>query len=150
MLVRRVILALLLLGLVIIQVAIPSTASSVGTEIPEVAYLVAPYSLAAIVFIGCVQIALVATWRLLSMADVRGEFDRRAILWLDLIAVCGLVAASLAAIVAIHVARFVPGRGGPTNLYVAMAFVCAVQVIFLALRMRRRIARAVDRRAEDR
>jgi uncharacterized membrane protein YpjA len=65
----RILLVVLLLGSVLAQVLVPVFASQTGTRFPEVAYLVVPYSVAAILFIGCGQVALLAVWRLVSLVD---------------------------------------------------------------------------------
>src|SRR5450759_3142942 len=54
----RVALVVLLLGTVLAQVLLPVFASEEGTIFPEVAYLVVPYSVAGILAIACVQVAL--------------------------------------------------------------------------------------------
>ena len=81
----RVALVVLLLGTVLAQVLVPVYASEVGTRFPEVAYLVVPYSVAAILFIGCGQVALLVVWRLLSLVDGGVIFTRRALRWVDVI-----------------------------------------------------------------
>ena len=63
----RVALVVFLLGTVLAQVLLPVFASYEGTIFPEVAYLVVPYSVAGILFIGCGQVALLVVWRLLSI-----------------------------------------------------------------------------------
>jgi len=77
----RVALVVLLLGTVLVQVLLPVFASDEGRIFPEVAYLVVPYSVAAILFIGCGQVALLAVWRLLSMVNGGVIFTRRALRW---------------------------------------------------------------------
>jgi hypothetical protein len=109
----RVALVVLLLGTVLAQVLVPVAASQFGTTVPEVAYLVVPYSLAAILFIACVQVALLVVWRLLSFVDGGVIFTRRALRWIDVITSCAAVATVLSAGVLIHMLGFVPGGGGP-------------------------------------
>jgi uncharacterized membrane protein len=75
----RVALVFPLLGTVLVQIGLPMLASEEGRIFPEVAYLVVPYSVAAILFIGCGQVALLAVWRLLSMVDGGVIFTRRAL-----------------------------------------------------------------------
>ena len=84
----RVALVVLLLGTVLAQVLVPVYASQVATTHPEVAYLVVPYSAAAILFIGCGQVALLVVWRLLSLVDGGVIFTRRALRWVDVIIGC--------------------------------------------------------------
>ena len=84
----RAALVVLLLGTVLVQVLVPVYASQVGTTFPEVAYLVVPYWVAAILFIGCGQVALLVVWRLLSLVDGGVIFTRRAVRWVDVITAC--------------------------------------------------------------
>ena len=131
----RVVLLVLLLGSAFAQVLVPVYASQVATTFPEVAYLVVPYSVAAILFIACGQVALLVVWRLLSLVDGGVIFTRRAVQWVDVIVACAAVAAVLSVGVLIHVLGFVPGGGGPMIYYLAacvtggLAFVLAMVVM---------------------
>jgi hypothetical protein len=109
----RVALVVLLLGTVLAQVLLPVFASEEGRIFPEVAYLVVPYSVAGILFIACVQVALLVVWRLLSLVDDGVIFTRRALRWVDVITACAAVATVLSAGVLIHLLFFV-GIGGPS------------------------------------
>jgi hypothetical protein len=144
----RVALVVLLLGTVVVQVFVPSYASQEGRSVPEVAYLVVPYSLAAILFIGCGQVALLAVWRLLSLVDRGVIFTRRAVRWVDLITACAAVATILSAGVLIHMLGFVPGGGGPTALYVAASVVGGLAFVLLMVVMRGLLESAVADRTE--
>ena len=108
----RVALVVLMLGTVLAQVLLPVFASEEGRIFPEVAYLVVPYSVAGILFIACVQVALLVVWRLLSLVDDGVIFTRRALRWVDVITACAAVATVLSAGVLIHLLFFV-GIGGP-------------------------------------
>ena len=127
----RVALVGLLVGTVLAQVLVPVIASEAGTTFPEVAYLVVPYSVAAILFIGCGQVALLVVWRLLSMVGGGVIFTRRALRWVDVITVCAAVATVLSAGVLIHLLVLV-GVGGPILYYLAA---CVVGVLAFVLHM---------------
>jgi hypothetical protein len=109
----RVALVVLLLGTVLAQALLPVFAYEEGTMFPELAYLVVPYSVAGILFIGCGQVALLVVWRLLSLIDGGVIFTRRALRWVDVITACGAVATVLSAGVLVHL-LFVVGVGGPS------------------------------------
>src|SRR3972149_12032931 len=113
----RVALVVLLLGTVVVQALLPVLASEVGTTFPEVGYLVVPYSVAAILFIGCGQVALLVVWRLLSLVEGRVIFTPPALRWVDVLSACAAVATGLSAGVTIHMLGFVPGGGGPMIYY---------------------------------
>ena len=144
----RVALVLLLLGTVIAQVLLPVYASEVGTRFPEVAYLVVPYSGAAILFIGCGQVALLVIWRLLSLVDGGVIFTRRAVLWVDVITACGAVATILSAAVLVHLLAFVPGGGGPTIYYLAACITGGLAFVLVMVVMRGLLLSAIADRTE--
>jgi hypothetical protein len=143
----RIALVVILLGTVLAQVIMPVLASEEGKTFPEVAYLVVPYSLAAILFIGCGQVALLAVWRLLYM--VKGEviFTRRALRWVDLITACGAVATVLSAGVLIHLLFFV-GFGGPLFYYLGACVAGGLAFVLLMNVMRGLLESAIADRTE--
>jgi len=144
----RVALLVLLLMSVLAQVLVPVYAFEVGTRFPEVAHLVVPYSLAAILFIGCGQVALLAIWRLLSLVDGGVIFTRRAVRWVDVIVACGAVAVGLTSLVLIHMLAVVPGGGGPMVYYLAGCIAAGVAFVLLMVVMRGLLLAAVADRAE--
>jgi Protein of unknown function (DUF2975) len=144
----RVAIVVLLLGSVLAQFLVPVYASQVGTTHPEVAYLVVPYSVAAILFIGCGQVALLVVWRLLSMVGGGVIFTRRALRWVDVITACGVVATALSVGVLVHMVRFVPGGGGPMIYYLAACVVAGIAFVLLMVVMRGLLESAVADRAE--
>ncbi len=144
----RVALLVLLLASVLAQILVPVYASEVGTRFPEVSYLVGPYSVAAILFIGCGQAALLAIWRLLSLVDGGVIFTRRAVRSVDVIVACGAVATVLAVLVLIHMLGFVPGGGGPMVYYLAGCIAAGLAFVLLMVVMRGLLLAAVADRAE--
>lgn len=144
----RVALVVLLLGSVVAQVIVPVYASQVGTTIPEVAYLVVPYSVAAILFIGCGQVALFVVWRLLSLVNGGVIFTRRAVRWVDVITACAAVATVLTAGVLIHMLGFVPGGGGPMIYYLAACIAGGLAFVLLMVVMRGLLVSAIADRTE--
>jgi hypothetical protein len=144
----RVALVILLLGSVFAQVLLPVAASQFGTTVPEVAYLVVPYSVAAILFIACGQVALLVVWRLLSMVGGGVIFTRSALRWVDVIIACGSVATLLSAVVWIHMLGFVPGGGGPMGLYLVAVVVAGLAFVLLMIVMRGLLESAIADRTE--
>ena len=144
----RVALVVILLGSVLTQFLVPVYASGVGTRFPEVAYLVVPYSVAAILFIGCGQVALLVVWRLLSLVDGEVIFTRRAVRLVDVIIACAAVATALTAGVLIHMLGFVPGGGEPTIYYLAACITAGLAFVLLMVVMRGLLLSAVANRAE--
>ena len=144
----RVALVVLLLGSVLAQVLVSVYAAQVGTRFPEVAYLVLPYSVAAILFIGCGQVALLVVWRLLSLVDGGVIFTPRAVRWVDVITACAAVATVLSAGILIHVLGFVPGGGGPMIYYLAGCVVGGLAFVLLMVVMRGLLVSAIADRTE--
>ena len=144
----RVALVVILLGTVLAQVIMPVLASEEGKTFPEVAYLVVPYSVAAILFIGCGQVALLAVWRLLSLVDRGVIFTRRALRWVDVITACAAVATVLSVGVLIHMLSFVPGGGGPTIYFLAACIAGGLAFVALMVVMRGLLESAIADRTE--
>ncbi|MCJ7709755.1 MAG: DUF2975 domain-containing protein [Chloroflexi bacterium] len=124
----RVALVVLLLGTVFVQVLVPVQATMVGTAIPEVEYLVVPYSVAAILFIVCVQVALLVVWRLLSLVDGGVIFTRRALRWVDVIIGCAVVATVLCTGPLIHLLAV---HGGGPGIVLGLAAFLAGGLAFV-------------------
>ena len=144
----RVALVVLLLGTVIGQLMVRIQASQSATMFPEVAYLEVPYSVAAILFIGCGQVALLVVWRLLSLVDGGVIFTRRAVRWVNVIAACAAVATILSAGVMVHMLSFVPGGGGPMIYFVAASVTGALASVLLMIVMRGLLVSAIADRTE--
>src|SRR6187551_1378225 len=113
----RVALVAILIASVLLQIGVPVYAANVGRWEPLVEHLVIPYSVAAILFIGCGQVALIAIWRLLSLVKAGVIFTRRALRWVDVIIVSAVVAVVLTAGVLIHLWYLLPTGPGPTVFY---------------------------------
>jgi Protein of unknown function (DUF2975) len=96
---------------------IPTIGNASALQLPEFAYLQVPYSILAILAIGCVQVALVAVWMLLSMVSREAIFSERAFRWVDVIIGSGIVATALTLGVEVHVLGFT-GAGGPGPIIV--------------------------------
>jgi hypothetical protein len=141
----RVALVVLLLGSVLVQVILPVYATEVATIHPEVAYLVGPYSAAAILFVGCGQVALLVVWRLLSMIGGRVIFTRRAVRWVEVMIGCAVVATVLSAGVMIHVVAFV---GSPVIYVLAACVTAGLAFVLLMIVMRGLLESAIADRAE--
>jgi hypothetical protein len=144
----RVVLAVVLLGTLLAQVLVPVEASQVGAAIPEVAYLVVPYSLAAVLFIACGQVALLAVWRLLSLVEGGVILTRRSLRWVDTIIGSGVVATTLAVVVTVHMLGFVPGGGGPTIYVMAACVTAGLAFVLLMVVIRGVLEAAIADRTE--
>lgn len=143
----RVLLVILLLGTVLAQLLVPVVAAQEAAVWPEVAYLAVPYSVALILVIACVQVALLATWRLLSLVRGGVIFTRRSLHWVDVIIGCAVVATILSSGVLIHL-LFVVGVGGPFILWLPPILVGGVAFVLLMVVMRGLLESAIADRTE--
>ena len=143
----RVALVVLLLGSVLGQVLVPLFASQAAKTFPEVEYLVVPYSVAGILVIACGQVALLVVWRLLSMVRGGVIFTRRAVRWVDVIAICGAVATVLSAGVLTHLLA-VHGGGPGIILGLVATVTCGVTFVLLMIVMRGLLEAATADRSE--
>lgn len=139
----RAVLAVVLLGTVLAQVLVPQLAAELGGGYEEVAHLVVPYSAAAVVALGCIQMALVVVWRLLVLVSHDKLSAPRSLRWMD--AVAGLVAVGtlVAAAPMIHLLGVV-GVGGPGVVFALWACVaCGVALVLLVVVARGVLGRAI-------
>ena len=128
----RVDLLVLLLGSVLAQLLVPVAASQEASFYPEVAYLEVPYSVAAILFIGCIQVAVVALWSLLARVDGGSIFSRPAVRRIDVITACAAIAMLLSAGVFGHL-LLVVGAGGIVFYILAACVVGAGAVVLVMI-----------------
>ena len=128
----RLTLITMFLGALLAQLLVPVVATEQATLYPEVEHLVLPYSVAAILGFVCVQAALVAVWRLLSMVGDDRIFADGSLRWVDTITVCSAAATGLSAVVWVHLI-LVEETGGPGMVLALGA--CVVGGAALALLM---------------
>ena len=146
----RLAVVVILLGSLLAQVLVRVAASQQAAIYPELAYLEVPYSVVAILFIGCIQVALLALWPLLSRVDGGAVFTRPTVRWIDVIAICAAVAAVLAAGVFAHM-MLVVGAGGPVFYVLGACVVGGVAAALLMVVLRGVLESAIaDRTRSDR
>ena len=101
-LLRVLIVTTLLVALFGQVIVVPAFASDESQLYPPLAYLAVPYSILAVLVVACVEVALVAVWKLLSMVRRDAIFTERAFRWLDVIIGPAVVATVIAAGVSVH------------------------------------------------
>lgn len=138
-----VVVAVTVLPLLLIQLAIPGQASAFAETTPEVADLVVPYSVAAILFIACLQVAALAAWRLLWLYGDGRLRTRTGLRWVDVIVACAAIATGLCIVVLVHMVGYVPSNGGPTGIFIVPTIVGGAVTTALLVRWRRRLAREI-------
>lgn len=135
--VLRLLLALVFLLLLLGQTfVIPSLAAESSIAFPEVAFLAAPYTFISISAIACVQLAVIATWVLLSMVQENSIFSERALRWVNTI-IGSIVAATVLLVFAGLHMLFVVRVGGPgVFLGTCAAGIGGAAVVLLIIVMR--------------
>ena len=82
----RILLALAFAALLLAQVLfLPALAGAMAEDSPELAYLRWPTLVVAVLGLGCVQVVIVCTWKLLAMVKADRIFSRDAFAWVDAI-----------------------------------------------------------------
>ncbi len=126
---------------------IPFTAYAIAVEVPDVPAGIL-YGAAGITAVACVQVALVAMWKLLTMVGRDAIFSRDAFRWVDLIVRAGWTASALCFAVAAYHAVFMPFGPPPTMLFLLGCLAAAVAITLLMTVMRRVLESAMTYRAE--
>lgn len=146
--------AAILAGLFGQVVIIPGTAADEVARFPPYAPFAVPYVTIAILGVACVQVALVATWMLLSMVSRDAIFSARAFRWVDTIIGASVVATLLAIGVAVHLLLF-PIPSPADGMEVLGALMAAVACVglgtsfaMLVLIMRSLLRKATDLQTE--
>lgn len=104
LLLRAAIVVALLLGLFGQFVVIPGIAADEVARFAPYERIALPYTIVAILGVLCVQVALVAVWVLLGMLRRDTLFDRKALLWVDVVIGSTVAATLLGAGITVHLA----------------------------------------------
>ncbi|MFJ8790058.1 DUF2975 domain-containing protein [Streptomyces sp. NPDC102462] len=147
---RAGIAAAILGGLFAQIVVIPTTAADEVDRFPPYAPFAAPYVTVAIAGVACVQVALVAVWRLLAMVRRGAIFTPLAFRWVDTVIGASLVATLLAAGVTGHLAlASIPSPDDGMELIGALGAATACVGVGTAFAMLVVIMRSLLRKATD-
>lgn len=106
------------------------------------------YAACGIGVVVCVQGALVAMWKLLTMVRSEAIFSPDAFRWVDLIIRLGWIASALCFAVTAYHAVFMPFGPPPVALFLLGSLTAAVAVTLLMIVMRRLLASALASKAE--
>ncbi|MFB8415187.1 DUF2975 domain-containing protein [Streptomyces albidoflavus] len=121
-LLRAAVVVVLAVGLFGQVVVIPTTAADEAELFPPYAPYAVPYAVLAVLGVACVQVTLVAVWRLLGMARHGALFAPRAFRWVDVVIVSSVAATVLAAGVAAHLlVAEIPSPDGGMGVESALA-----------------------------
>ncbi len=144
----RAAIVVLLLGSVLAQVLLPLAAAEEGTYFPEVADVAVPYAGVGILVIACIEVALLAVWRLLSLVNSGIIFTGRALRWVDVITACAVIATVLTAGVLGHLLVVVRIGGPGALLGLAACLAGGVAFVLLMVVMRGLLGTAIADRTE--
>jgi hypothetical protein len=127
----RIFLALLFLVLIPFEVfSLPGQFAHLAAESPEQAYLRWPATAVTVFWVLCVQVVIVATWRLLSLVRKDRIFTEASLVWVDVI-VWAIAAAWLVLGVVLVLVGLHADDPGP----IVLLFLLAVGVTVLGLLM---------------
>jgi hypothetical protein len=131
----RVSLVLLFGVLVLFQtVSLPGQFAHLAAESPESAYLRWPATAVTVFWVLCVQVVVVATWRLLTLVQRDRIFSEAAMVWVD--AIVRAVAAGWAVLVGafLYVGFTASDPGLPLLLFLAVTGVTVLGLLMVVLR----------------
>lgn len=133
----RTFLVLIFLGCLLWQLwVVPTLAQENAVQFPEVAFLALPYAVVVIAAIACMQVALIAIWKLLSLVDRRAIFNQHAFIWVNIIIGAIALATVLALGLGIHLLGIL-NVGGPGIALAIMALtICGIAFLLLMLVMK--------------
>ncbi|WP_436735733.1 DUF2975 domain-containing protein [Streptomyces sp. BBFR102] len=147
---RAAIVVVLAVGLFGQIVVIPTTAADEADRFPAHAPFALPYAVLAVLGVACVQVALIAVWRLLGMARHGALFAPRAFRWVDVVIGSSVVATLLAAGVAAHLAvAEIPSANGGMDVESALMAAATAAAAGAAFAMLTVIMRSLLRKATE-
>ena len=89
----RAFLVLLFALLVLLQVfSLPGQFRYMAEQEPDLAYLRWPLTVVSVLLVGCAQVVVVSTWRLLTLVERDAIFEEQAFPWVD--AIVGAIGAA--------------------------------------------------------
>ena len=137
-----------IVSLLVQTVAIPGVIREVYAYAPEFSHLAIPYGGSAFLAFACVEVVLVAVWRLLAMVRADAVFSERAFRWVTAIIIATWIATAFAALVlAFHI--LAPNAGAPFTLIGMVILTLGGAAIALLMTvMRALLHQATDARAE--
>ena len=131
----RVFLVLLFGILVVFQVmSLPGQFRYMAEESPELAYLRWPLTAISVFWVLCVQVVIVATWRLLTLVKDDRIFTEAALAWVDAI-VWAVVAAWVVLLgVWLYIGFRADDPGLPLLLFLMLVGIAALGLLMVVMR----------------
>ena len=143
----RILLGLAFAALLVAQVAfLPALSRAMAEDSPELAYLRWPTLVVAVLGLGCVQVVIVCTWKLLTLVEDDRIFSAASMVWVD--AIVGAIAAAWLLLLGTFVWSLVSvGLPGPP-LVLLLLLVAGAVVGLLVVVMRALLQQATTLRAD--
>ncbi|TDC40082.1 DUF2975 domain-containing protein [Micromonospora sp. 15K316] len=131
----RVFLVLLFGILVLFQtMSLPGQFAHMAKESPEDAYLRWPLTAITVFWVLCVQVVIVATWKLLSMVKKDRIFSQPALAWVD--AIVWAIAAAWVVLLGVflYVGFRADDPGAPLVLFLLLIGVAVIGLLMVVMR----------------
>ena len=143
----RFLLAVAFAALVTAQVLfLPALSAAMAEDSPELAYLRWPTLVVAVLGLGCVQVVIVCTWKLLTLVEDDRIFSAASMVWVD--AIVGAIAAAWLLLLGTFVWSLLSvGLPGPP-LVLLLLLVAGAVVGLLVVVMRALLQQATTLRAD--
>ena len=143
----RFLLAVAFAALVTAQVLfLPALSAAMAEDSPELAYLRWPTLVVAVLGLGCVQVVIVCTWKLLTLVEDDRIFSAASMVWVD--AIVGAIAAAWLLLLGTFIWSLVSeGLPGPP-LVLLLLLVAGAVVGLLVVVMRALLQQATTLRAD--
>ncbi|OZD78649.1 hypothetical protein CH260_02210 [Rhodococcus sp. 05-2256-B2] len=131
----RLFLAALFAVLVLMQVmSLPGQFAHMAQESPESAYLRWPLTIVSIFWVLCIQVVVIATWKLLTMVNRNAIFTRASLVWVDTIT-WSIVAAWVVLVgVFLYVGFGADDPGLPLLLFLLVVVVAVAALLMVVMR----------------
>ncbi|MDJ0005756.1 DUF2975 domain-containing protein [Rhodococcus fascians] len=131
----RLFLAALFAVLVLMQVmSLPGQFAHMAQESPESAYLRWPLTIVSIFWVLCIQVIVVATWKLLTMVNRSAIFTRASLVWVDTITWSIVAAWVVLVAVFLYVGFEADDPGLPLLLFLLVVIVAVAALLMVVMR----------------
>ncbi|MBY4127334.1 DUF2975 domain-containing protein [Rhodococcus fascians] len=133
--VLRLFLVALFAVLVLFQVmSLPGQFAHMAQENPESSYLRWPLTVVSIFWVLCIQVVVVATWKLLTMVDRNAIFTRASLVWVDTITWAITAAWVVLVGVFLYVGFGADDPGLPLLLFLLVVIVAVAALLMVVMR----------------
>ncbi len=131
----RLFLAALFAVLVLMQVmSLPGQFAHMAQESAESAYLRWPLTIVSIFWVLCIQVVVIATWKLLTMVNRNAIFTRASLVWVDTITWSIVAAWVVLVAVFLYVGFGADDPGLPLLLFLLVVIVAVAALLMVVMR----------------